>query len=569
MVESPETSSPGLAFLLGTIAHFGHDGWQDYWQRLQDNGVKVVSGWTDAYYVDFSGSAGKGAAAARRLLRVLAAGRGDRRHDHRPDRRPAGHLLPPDRVRGSAGGRGEPGGGAEGGGFPAVRRSSRPRSPRTMYVYPVDTGTRSPPTGRSSPRSRPTRSTLDRGTIADNREAWIEQWSDLMAAEPTMPTGTVAASADAPTADPLSPLEIRSRTRSPRGAPAGLVAMGLVPAAVLAVFFVYPVDVDRPRVRRAGRARPGGLRRRLRPPRFARIALFTVGQAAASAALATVLGVPVAYLLYRSAVSAGGRVLRALVTVPFVLPTVVVGARLPHACSPRRRRSAACGWTARSTPSWRHTCSSTIAVVVRTVGGAWERWTTGRRRPPRSLGAGGVRAFRTVTLPALGPSVGRAHSHGVPVLRDQFRHRPGARRLPLRDPGDRDLPADVDRSATCRPRRCSSVVQLALVVVVLVVAGRAAPPHRARRCGCAAAARAGAPAAPCATSGGGRDRSAGRAVAGRCRWRCCVVRSLQTADRLGPGQLPRSRPRPARTTCSLVPVRRRCQLAARPRSSPP
>ena len=61
VVESPATSSPGLAFLLGTIAHFGEDGWQAYWTQLKDNGVKVTSGWTDAYTVDFSGSSGKGA----------------------------------------------------------------------------------------------------------------------------------------------------------------------------------------------------------------------------------------------------------------------------------------------------------------------------------------------------------------------------------------------------------------------------------------------------------------------------------------------------------------------------
>ena len=60
VVESPATSSPGLAFLLGTVAHFGADGWQNYWQQLKDNGVKVTAGWEDAYSVDFSGSSGKG-----------------------------------------------------------------------------------------------------------------------------------------------------------------------------------------------------------------------------------------------------------------------------------------------------------------------------------------------------------------------------------------------------------------------------------------------------------------------------------------------------------------------------
>ena len=54
VVQDPGTSSPGLAFLLATIARFG-DGWQDYWQQLADNGVKVASSWTDAYVGDFSG----------------------------------------------------------------------------------------------------------------------------------------------------------------------------------------------------------------------------------------------------------------------------------------------------------------------------------------------------------------------------------------------------------------------------------------------------------------------------------------------------------------------------------
>jgi len=59
VVESPATSSPGLAFLFGTIKHFGDTGWQDYWTRLKANGVQVVSGWEEAYNQDFSG-AGKG-----------------------------------------------------------------------------------------------------------------------------------------------------------------------------------------------------------------------------------------------------------------------------------------------------------------------------------------------------------------------------------------------------------------------------------------------------------------------------------------------------------------------------
>ena len=54
VVESPATSSPGLAFLLTTIAVFGEDGWKEYWQSLVDNEVEVVPDWDTAYYSSFT-----------------------------------------------------------------------------------------------------------------------------------------------------------------------------------------------------------------------------------------------------------------------------------------------------------------------------------------------------------------------------------------------------------------------------------------------------------------------------------------------------------------------------------
>jgi len=59
-VEDPVASSPGLGFLLGTIAHFGADNWQGYWKSLKANGVHIAPDWTTAYTIDFSGSSGKG-----------------------------------------------------------------------------------------------------------------------------------------------------------------------------------------------------------------------------------------------------------------------------------------------------------------------------------------------------------------------------------------------------------------------------------------------------------------------------------------------------------------------------
>ena len=59
-VQDPVASSPGLGFLLGTIAHFGADNWQGYWKSLKANGVHIAPDWTTAYTIDFSGSSGKG-----------------------------------------------------------------------------------------------------------------------------------------------------------------------------------------------------------------------------------------------------------------------------------------------------------------------------------------------------------------------------------------------------------------------------------------------------------------------------------------------------------------------------
>ncbi len=60
VVSNPASSSPGLSFLLATIASKGEDGYLEYWNQLVDNGVSVVQGWSDAYYTEFSGADGEG-----------------------------------------------------------------------------------------------------------------------------------------------------------------------------------------------------------------------------------------------------------------------------------------------------------------------------------------------------------------------------------------------------------------------------------------------------------------------------------------------------------------------------
>ncbi len=57
VTENPETSSPGFAFLLATIATYGDD-WEQYWGELADGGLEVTAGWNDAYYGSFTAGGG-------------------------------------------------------------------------------------------------------------------------------------------------------------------------------------------------------------------------------------------------------------------------------------------------------------------------------------------------------------------------------------------------------------------------------------------------------------------------------------------------------------------------------
>jgi thiamine transport system substrate-binding protein len=58
VVQNPASSSPGLAFMLATIATLGEETYLDYWEQLRDNEVLVVDSWDTAYYGEFSGGGG-------------------------------------------------------------------------------------------------------------------------------------------------------------------------------------------------------------------------------------------------------------------------------------------------------------------------------------------------------------------------------------------------------------------------------------------------------------------------------------------------------------------------------
>lgn len=183
-----------------------------------------------------------------------------------------------------------------------------------------------------------------------------------------------------------------------------------VPAAFFAVFFAYPVAAIVGRgLRPDGQWQLARLGEVLGEPDVLRVLWFTVWQAAASTALTLALALPAAYVFARLDFP-GKQLLRAVVTVPFVLPTVVVGSAFLALLG--RGGLLDEWWGVRlDTSVWAILLAHVFlnfAVVVRTVGGLWSQLDPRQEEAARMLGAGRFAAWRRVTLPALGPSVGAA-----------------------------------------------------------------------------------------------------------------------------------------------------------------
>lgn len=60
VIENPTSSTPGIAFLLATIAKYGEDGFIDYWKSLLKNKIEITDGWSTAYYTNFTAGGGMG-----------------------------------------------------------------------------------------------------------------------------------------------------------------------------------------------------------------------------------------------------------------------------------------------------------------------------------------------------------------------------------------------------------------------------------------------------------------------------------------------------------------------------
>ncbi len=183
VVENPASSSPGLAFLLATIAHFGEDGYLDYWQALRDNDVLVTDGWSQAYYDHFT-----------------VGGGGDRplvvSYTTSP---PADVLYATDgRTEPASVNVNPPNGTFRQIEFVGILAGSKQTEaaqkfvdfmldtpfqediPLQMFVYPVNTNAALPELFVTYGETPTDPAVVDPTVIEANREAWIAAWTDVM-----------------------------------------------------------------------------------------------------------------------------------------------------------------------------------------------------------------------------------------------------------------------------------------------------------------------------------------------------------------------------------------------------
>lgn len=269
-----------------------------------------------------------------------------------------------------------------------------------------------------------------------------------------------------------------------RGPRWGALALLAIPTAFLAVVFVVPVA----RIVGLGLAPDGqpdlaALARVVTDPSIRSVAWFTFWQAVASTVLTLAVGLPGAYTLARQRFR-GRELIRTLVMVPFVLPTVVVGSAFLALLGPRSPLNTAATWLlgdAAPTLDLRRTVTAILiahvffnyAVVVRTVGGLWSHLDPRLEDAARLLGASRWQAFREVTLPLLRPAI--AASAAIVFL---FTFTSFGVVLILGGPGRATIEVEIHRATTQLldlPLASSlALVQLVAVVSALVVYGRLA-----------------------------------------------------------------------------------------------
>ncbi|HEX2992727.1 MAG TPA: thiamine ABC transporter substrate-binding protein [Anaerolineales bacterium] len=183
VVENPATSSTGLAFLLGTVAHYG-ESFTEYWQALKENGVVVVDGWETAYYTNFSGSSGRGPQPL--VVSYGTSPAAEVIYAETPlDDAPTASITGPDTCFRQVE-------------FVGILKGTRQRAlaekfvdfmlgqqfqedvPLQMFVYPVNPNAALPDEFTKYAQAPEQAAQLAPDVIAENRDAWIQAWTDVV-----------------------------------------------------------------------------------------------------------------------------------------------------------------------------------------------------------------------------------------------------------------------------------------------------------------------------------------------------------------------------------------------------
>jgi thiamine transport system substrate-binding protein len=182
VVENASTSSPGLAFLLATIAAKGESGWNAYWRALRQNGVRVDDDWTQAYESDFTAG---GASGDRPIVVSYGADPaadvvGSSPHRDTPhvgvvastcfrQMEFAGVLHGAHNVPG-----------AQALVAFMLTRRFQEDMPLQMYVNPIVAGAKLPAVFTKWAVDPPHPYSIDPATISAKRNDWIKEWTDLV-----------------------------------------------------------------------------------------------------------------------------------------------------------------------------------------------------------------------------------------------------------------------------------------------------------------------------------------------------------------------------------------------------
>ena len=188
VVTNPATSSPGLAFMLATVAEFGTEGdytFLDYWSDLRENGVLVVDGWTEAYYGEFSAP---GRDIGTRPLVVSYASSPPAEvyySDPMPEEALTGAIVADNmcfrqiEFVGVLEGANNIEGAQKFVDF-MLSRAFQEDMPLNMFVFPVLEDAELPEVFAEFALIPENPATLDSALIDENREEWIQSWTEVM-----------------------------------------------------------------------------------------------------------------------------------------------------------------------------------------------------------------------------------------------------------------------------------------------------------------------------------------------------------------------------------------------------